>query len=152
MLGLMTARVSIFVIVGLAAVAFACSARPQGTTEPATTLDAEAAEKLEVWVADVASIGQVVRVRGNIRNLFDEPVEGVVYRVRFLSRRSDEARVLQVELIPRHGLKLAPGERKIVSLDVESMYVNLKAGSNFLVDAWPMKLGGRPVALPSDWK
>lgn len=147
----MTVRSSIVAILVLAAVAFACSPRQELTTEPPLTLDASAAGKLEVWVADVASTGQVVRVRGNIRNRFDEPVAGVTYRVRFLSRKSAEARVLQTELIPRHGFEIAPGERKMVSLDVESMYVNLKAGANFVVDAWPMKLGGRPVALPSDW-
>lgn len=139
-------------MVVLAAVACGCSPRDETATAPAMVLDAAAANRLEVWVSDVASTGQVVRVRGNIQNRFDEEVVGVTYRVRFLSRKSDDAKVLQTEIIPRHALKLAPGDRKIVSLDVESMYVNLKAGANFQVDAWPMRLGGRPVELPSDWK
>ncbi len=143
--------VVIVVVLVLLLVAAGCSTHELGPIEMPLVLDARGAEMLALEVADVASTGQVVRVRGHIRNLHGEEVRGVMYRVRFLSRKSSAARVLQTELVSRRGLRIEPGERKFVTFEVESMYVNLKAGANFQVDAWPMKIGDRTVEPPADW-
>ncbi len=131
--------------------AFGCAARDAATQQAARQLTAEELGLLEVSVGEVASIGRIVRVRGHIRNAYPEEVRGVVYRVRFYHSKIAESRILQTEKIPRPQLRIKPGERRIVNFNVESMYINLKVGTNFGVDAIPMNLGDQPIAPPDDW-
>lgn len=108
------------------------------------------AEGLEVTTGDFASAGQVLKIRGKVRNLYSEEVRGVRYRVRFLERAAAEARVLDSVEVVRKDTRLAPQEEKLVSIDVESMYVAMGA-AGVQIDAIPITLDGRVLPLPEGW-
>jgi len=135
----------------VALLAVGCAARDATPQMVARQLTDQELDLLQVRVSEVASVGRVVRVRGHIVNSHPEEVHGVIYRVRFYHSKIAESRILQTEKIPRPQLRIKPGERRIVNFNVESMYINLKVGTNFGVDAIPMNLGGQPITPPDGW-
>jgi hypothetical protein len=105
--------------------------------------------RLFVQVGDISSDGRVVKIRAKVANLYTEEVTGVHYRVTFLSRRDADARVLDTLRLESSRIRIAAGERKLIHLQVQSMYA--LGGGGFFVDAWPMVLGNREIPLPEGW-
>jgi len=111
--------------------------------------DLKSAGRLQVATSSLTTDGRVAKIRGTVQSTFDEPVDGVRYVVvvydagatpRVLLRWQHEADTV-----------LAPGERKAMRLDVESLYFGAGGGVRFTVEAHPVKLGGREMPPPEGW-
>jgi hypothetical protein len=110
----------------------------------------ENASVLRVTTTDVATDGRYARFRGKVENTGTERVEGIRYMVLFLSDGTPP-RIL--DIYKREvDTTLDPGERKLMALDAESSY-NGRLGFNpAAIVATPVKLGGKDVPPPAEWK
>ena len=110
----------------------------------------ETASVLRVTTNDVSTDGRYARFRGTVENTGTGPVEGIRYMVLFLSD-SEPPRILDVYQ-REVDTTLEPGERKGMALDAESSY-NGRTGFNpAAILATPVKLGGKDVPPPKEWK
>jgi hypothetical protein len=139
----------------LGAVALAVSAcaadKPIATPAFIQTVQREETESvLRVTTTDIAGDGRTMRIRGTVENVGRERVEGIRYLVLFMSD-GQPPRILdtyQREV----DTAIEPGERRGVALDAESDY-NARVGFNpAAIIATPVRLGGKPVAPPAEWK
>jgi hypothetical protein len=113
------------------------------------TGDLKGRGRLLVTTSGVTTDGRIAKIRGTVQNSFDEPVEGVRYVVivyeagptpKVLFRWQHEA-----------DTAIEPGERKAMSLNVESLYFGSSGGSRLRIDAQPVRLGSREMPPPEGW-
>lgn len=101
---------------------------------------------LEIFTSSVVTDGRHLKIRGRVTNLYPDTVEGVHIRVLLFS--SD----MQRELDRFHEeltVQLAPGESDALRVDIASMYA--ASEPRFVVEAEPVRLGGKEYTLPADW-
>jgi hypothetical protein len=103
---------------------------------------------LRVTVRDVTSDGRIATIRGRVENGYREPVEGVRYVVGFFAA-GDPPRLLGTY---QHEVDttIEPGDATSITIEAESMY--LSGTGRFGVAATPVKLGGRDIPPPPEWK
>lgn len=147
-------RAAFWLVVAAAGVLGGCSMeREKPIATPAfiqTVQQEEIASPLRVSTTDIAGDGRYMRIRGTVENIGSERVEGVRYLVLFLSD-GQPPRILDT-FQKESEVTLDPGERKGVSLDAESEY-NGRTGFNpAAIIATPVKLGGKAVPPPPQWK
>ena len=104
---------------------------------------------LQITTTDVTTDGRIAKMRGKVSNRYGETVEGVRYLVTIYDR-STPPKVLQ-RVRREVDTTLAPGQRKMMSLDVESMYFGMTGGGPFTIEASPVTLAGREVPPPEGW-
>jgi hypothetical protein len=147
-------RLAVVVVAALLA-GWGCAAQKDPRTEAIRAYirevnhDAKPAGHLQVSTTDVASDGRIAKVRGQVQNKFDQPVAGVRYVVTIYS---DGAPPKVLDRWQREvDTTIGPGERKGMSLDVESMYFGRSGSTRFRIDAQPVKLGDQDVPPPEGW-
>jgi len=104
--------------------------------------------ELEIFVTDQVTDGRNLMLRGTIRNPYPEATEGVRVVFIIVSESGRELDRAQREL----GVKLAPGARTALRLDLQSMYFGQSGGSRFTIVAFAKARGGQPLDPPPDWK
>ena len=105
---------------------------------------------LHVQTNDVVSDGHIAKVRGSVTNGYGESVEGVRYLVSIYEDGPTPA-VLdrwQYEV----DTTIEPGDRRMMRLDIESMYWGRSGRTRFNIEATPVKVGGKDVPPPAEWK
>jgi hypothetical protein len=127
----------------IAGIAGCSAASPAGVAAPAGGL--------RIRTTDVQVTGQVAKVRGEVKNTYDQPVQGIRYLVKLWETTGDEPRLLDTY---QHEVDttVAPGESKMMRLDVESIYLERTGTTRFTVEAIPKKLGGHELPPPQGWK
>lgn len=103
---------------------------------------------LRVSTNDVTTDGRHIKIRGRIENGYSEPVEGIRYLVGFFG--DGEQPTLLGTYQHEVDTTLEPGDSKLMVINAESMY--LGGGRRFDISATPIKLGGRDVPPPPEWK
>jgi hypothetical protein len=145
------------VVVGLAAALSACAREEDAKVEAirsymreVTGDDLKGPGRLQVTTGDVTTDGRIAKVRGSVKNKFDESVYGIRYVVT-IYQQGNPPRVLdrwQYEV----DTTLEPGERSAMTLDVESMYFGSMGPVPFNIDAQPMKVGSKDMPPPEEWR
>lgn len=105
-----------------------------------------AVSRIAIEVRDVNAIGRSVRFRGRATNDYEQPIDGVSYRLRLLS--TDGSRVLRAEYREVDG-EIAAGQTQPFEIELESMY--FATVPRFVIDAVPRRLGGEDFTPPADW-
>ena len=111
---------------------------------------AEPLYRLEVFTTSLLTDGQVLKIRGKLRNPMPDPVDGV--RLLFKAYRRD-AKEGDRPLATRQtekSLHIAAGDSAALRWDVETMYAATEA--KFTVEAYAQRIGGRDVSPPPEWK
>jgi hypothetical protein len=104
---------------------------------------------LVISTTDISTDGRHAKIRGQVENPFSERVDGLRYVVVLVA--GDDANLRELESIRRESdITLEPGQRRMMRLDVESMY--FAGGGRVLIGAFPKKLGGRDVPPPEGWR
>jgi hypothetical protein len=110
----------------------------------------ETASVLRVVTNDVSTDGRYARLRGSVENTGSERVDGIRYMVFFLSD-SEPPRVLDIYQREVDTV-VEPGARMGMAIDAESSY-NGRTGFNpAAILATPVRLGGKDVPPPKQWK
>ncbi len=153
-----------FPLLCLAVVVSACSAsqntKTQGPQSPPSALtlgheqlrrqlEAEGQiveSKLRVDIRNLSVLGRTARINGQVTNTYEEPVSGVLYRVRLFS--TDGSRTLTTEY-DESDADVEPGGSTAFTIELQSMY--FATVPRFLVEAIPSRIGAQPLAEPDDW-
>ena len=114
------------------------------------TIDALLAEHgvLQVFVTDQLTDGRNLKIRGRIRNPYDQPVDGVRLVLRILSMPGPQGHELdrfQQVLDER----FEGGAQIPLRLDVQTMYGSF---GGFVLQAFAIRRGGQSLPLPAEWK
>ena len=151
-------------LLGLAAYAGACAAthgtEPQAAPRPtsALTLSHEQTRrqlerqgqvvetKLRVTLRTLSLIGRTARINVRVTNTYEETINGILYRVRLIS--TDGTRVLTTEY-DESDAEVQPGRDTASSIELQSMY--FATVPRFLVEAIPIRIGGKAFAVPAAW-
>jgi len=105
--------------------------------------------RLQVSTTDVTSDGRIAKIRGQVQNKYDQPTAGIRYVVTLYT---DGPPPKELDHWQREvDTTIEPGERKVMSLDVESMYFGRSGSTRFRIDAQPVKLGGQDMPPPEGW-
>lgn len=136
----------------------ACSAAPDPRIESArdyikevTGDDLKAgASGLRVTIRKAVVDGRKLWISGTVANHYDRAVEGVRYTV-VLSAPGDPPRVVDTIREESADTVLGPGEARGMRIEIENP-IHASSTVGFDVAAEPMRLGGRDVPPPSDWK
>jgi hypothetical protein len=106
---------------------------------------------LDVVVTGQTTSGRVILLRAKIVNPHAETVEGVRLQLVFLAptEEEDQPKVLGIEQ-KEMGSTLPAGESTMLRWDVESMYA--MDGGQFVLAAYPKKLGDKVMPPPDNWK
>jgi hypothetical protein len=148
----------VLIVALLASVALAsCStATPQPPSEKAPAVAAGGENPVESVPLDVVVTGQttsgrVILLRAKIVNPHAETVEGVRLQLVFLAptEEGDHPKVLGIEQ-KEMGSTLTAGGSTMLRWDVESMYA--LDGGQFILAAYPKKLGDKMMPPPDNWK
>ena len=131
------------------------TAAPRTTPEVAASPDLPAVDPvlaergvLQVFVTDQLTDGRNLKIRGRIRNPYDQPVDGVRLVLRILSMPGPQGHELdrfQQVLEERFG----GGEQIPLRLDVKTMYGSF---GGFVLQAFAIRRGGQTLPLPAEWK
>ena len=103
---------------------------------------------LRISTNSVTTDGRIAKMRGLVTNNYEEPVVGVRYVVTIYDDAGDPLDVWRHEV----DTTIAPGDRKMMRLDVESMYWGRTGGTRFEIVPNPVKVGERDVSPPPDWE
>ncbi len=126
-----------------AGIAGCATAKPTGGAAPAGGL--------VIRMTDVQVTGQVAKVRGKVKNTYDQTVQGIRYLVQLWETTGDEPRLLDTY---QHEVDttVASGESKTMSLDIDSPYLAREDPTRFTIEATPKKLGRHDLPPPEGWK
>jgi hypothetical protein len=130
----------------------ACSATP--TPEPHSLsinrlVRGEMVENgLPISTTDVTSDGRIAKIRGQVRNPYSEPVDGIRYLVR-LQTEGEQPRTLD-SFHHESAERIGPGESAMMRIDLESMYFS--NARQISIIAVPKILGGRALPPPPGWR
>lgn len=113
--------------------------------------EAATAGGLRIRMTDVQVTGQVAKVRGEVKNTYDQTVQGIRYLVKLWEPKGDKPRLLGTY---QHEVDttVEPGESKTMSLDVDSPYLAREDPTRFTIEATPKILGRRELPPPKGWK
>ena len=103
---------------------------------------------LQITTTDVTSDGRYARFRGTVTNHFDQRVEGVRYVVTIVGDNGKPLDTMQYEF----ETDIEPGRSRALKLDVESMYLGRTGRVPIMIDAAPVRVGGKDVPPPQGWK
>jgi hypothetical protein len=103
---------------------------------------------LQIFVTDQLTDGRNLKIRGRIRNPYDQRVDGVRLVLRILSMPGSQGHELdrfqQVVDEP-----VAAGEQIPLRLDVQTMYGSF---GGLTLQAFAIRRGGQTLPLPPEWK
>ena len=105
---------------------------------------------LQVFVTDQLTDGRNIKIRGLIRNPYNETVEGVRLVLRILTIPGPEGRELdrfQRVLDTRIG----PDEQTALRVDAQTMYAG-QSGFGFTLLAFGIRRGGHELPMPPQWR
>lgn len=130
--------------------------RPLDSAPPASAsavVDPALAEYgvLQVFVTDQLTDGRNIKIRGLIRNPYDEAVEGVRLVLRILTIPGPEGRELdrfQRVLDTRIG----PGEQTALRFDAQTMYAGQGGFTGFTLLAFGIRRGAHELPMPPQWR
>jgi len=131
------------------------TAAPPNAPAPASSGDLPALDPvqaeggvLQIFVTDQLTDGRNLKIRGRIRNPYDQPVDGVRLVLRILSMPGPQGRELdrfQRVLDER----FEGGGQTPLRLDVQTMYGSF---GGFVLQAFAIRRGGQTLPLPAEWK
>jgi ankyrin repeat protein len=102
-------------------------------------MPAPAQTGLLVEVRSVTTDGRNAKISGRVTNALREPVHGIRYRVALMG--PDGQRVLD-EFEREIRTTVEPGAHSRITLDLQSMYFGASGGGRFVVQAFPIRVGG----------
>jgi hypothetical protein len=103
---------------------------------------------LQIFVTDQLTDGRNLKIRGRIRNPYDQPVDGVRLVLRILSMPGPQGHELdrfQQVLEER----VEGGAQIPLRLDVQTMYGTF---GGLTLQAFAIRRGGQTLPLPPEWK
>jgi hypothetical protein len=123
---------------------------PAAASSDLSAVDPVLAERgvLQIFVTDQLTDGRNLKIRGRIRNPYDQPVDGVRLVLRILSMPGPQGRELdrfQQVLDERVG----GGEQIPLRFDVQTMYGSF---GGFVLQAFAIRRGSEALPLPPEWK
>jgi hypothetical protein len=115
--------------------------------ETDSTIRRDATNGLVVHIGDHTTDGHVMKLRGKIKNLNEEPVHGIRYIVTLY----DPAGARVLDRVQREVDTTVDSEGGVtIRLDIESAYLG-GGGGRFSVDVFPAKVGDREIPPPEGW-
>ena len=123
----------------------------QETAAPTNaTLPLAAFGQVQLLSTEIRTDADFIRLRGMMKNPYDEPVEGVRMICRILNDPSPTA--VELDRFQRVlDVTLASGAQTSFNLDLQSNHAGTRFGS-VRVQAFAIKRGDRTMPLPPEWR